>query len=249
MSLCLLTLEDRCDTDHAVLPLGSGLIDDPDDSAAPQRPSADVVPSQQLLALLNEQLKDNPVQALGGVEYGVVIDVDDPANPSASAYAAKHLRIAGRVPTTREANLNPGITYLDAAVMGVGLTVPQCRCADVDQPSPFGCVPGELLSGDTVTLFPVETDNTRETYTTPTLTGGSETLTESITYQWLAAQGSFSDETTGGGHDLLGNQSLLGTEWRAPRTHVPLDVPVWMVQRDERYGTNVWETCLRVLPQ
>jgi len=70
-----------------------------------------------------------------------------------------------------------------------------------------------------VTLYPDETNGTREVYYAPTLSGGSELLTETLTYQWLATAGGFSDATTGGGHDILGNQSLLGTVWQHARRH------------------------------
>ena len=246
MRLCILFEDDRCDPAYDVIELGSGLIRDPDDALSPQRPMADVIPDQKLLAILREAVEDNPVQALGGIEYGVEVEIMDPADPSTAIYGAKHLRISGRIPADRGANMNPYLNYLDAAIGGIGLLVPRCRCAEADEPD---CNIPEMDSGTTVTLFPVEPETVRETYTTPTLTGGSAQLTETITYQWLAASGSFSDETTGGGHDILGNQSLLGTEWRTPRgLKEPKYVPIWMIQRDERYGVNVLETCIHVVP-
>ena len=246
MTLCILDLGDRCDLEHPTIELGSGLISDPDDSLAIQRPTADIIPDQKLLTILREAVEANPVQALGGIEYGVVLKVSDLADPSVVAYGAKHLRVAGRYPPDRTANINPFINYLDAAIGGIGILIPRCRCALVETNN---CDVPVVDEGAVVTLFPVEPESVREEYVAPTLTNGSERLTETIRYQWLAARGSFSDETTGGGHDVLGNQSLLGTEWRAPRgVTEPLDVPIWMVQRDERYGTNLLETCIRVVP-
>jgi hypothetical protein len=246
MTLCILDLADRCDLDHPTIELGSGVISDPDDSSTLQRPTADIFPDQKLLTILREAVEADPVQALGGIEYGVVLTVSDLADPSIEVHGAKHLRVAGRFPPDRTANTNPFINYLDAAIGGIGLLIPRCRCAMIELGN---CDVPVIDAGSVVTLFPVEPDSVREEYLAPTLTGGSERLTETIRYQWLAAQGSFSDETTGGGHDVLGNQSLLGTEWRAPRgVTAPLDVSIWMVQRDERYGANLLETCIRVVP-
>ncbi|MBL0215494.1 MAG: hypothetical protein IPQ07_16615 [Myxococcales bacterium] len=246
MTVCLLDLDDRCDLTHPVIELGSGLLGDPDDSVDPQVPCADLIPDQTLLTILREAVMANPVQALGGIEYGVVLAIDDPAMPGAAVYAAKHLRLAARIPVNRERNTNPFISYLDAAVTGIGLLIPKCRCANALSAA---CDIPTVKSGAVVTLFPVEPDHVREEYFAPKLDGSAAKLEETITYQWLAANGSFSDETTGGGHDVLGNQSLLGTEWHAPRGHkAQILVPLWMIQRDERYGVNLLETCLRVDP-
>jgi hypothetical protein len=246
MRLCILGDDDRCDETHPVIELGSGVISDPDDSLHPQRPNADVIPDQKLLAILKEAVEENPVQALGGIEYGVEVEIGDLVDPAARVFGAKHLRVAGRIPAGRGANMNPYINYLDAAIGGIGILIPRCRCAEFEE---VDCNIPEMDAGTTVTLFPVEPESVRETYSAPTLTGGSAQLTETVTYQWLAAAGSFSDETTGGGHDILGNQSLLGTEWRSPRgLREPKRIPIWMVQRDERYGVNVLESCIQVVP-
>ncbi len=246
MTVCILGLDNRCDLDHPVIELGAGLLDDPDDSETRKQACATIYPDQKLLTILREAVEANPVQALGGVEYGVVMEIDDPLTPDSAVFGAKHLRVAAPVPENRRANLNPYIDYLDAAVETIGLSIPRARCSD---PPQLGVEIPEVEGGDVVTLFPVEPEATREVYFAPTLSGGSERVTETLTYQWLAAQGSFSDEVTGGGHDILGNQSLLGTEWRAPRgLSVPTDISIWMVQRDERYGASVLETCIRVTP-
>ena len=121
------------------------------------------------------------------------------------------------------------------------------RCGDPPNGQPITYVD----PGDSVTLFPIEPDGVREQYLAPTLDGQAIELEETISYQWLASSGSWSDETTGGGHDVLGNQSLLGSDWTAPRGAIPADgypVSIWMIQRDERLGVNVFETCIVVMP-
>ena len=245
MTVCLLTLEDRCDPDHAQIPLGSAMIEDPEDSTSPQVACADVVPGQQLLTMLREAVIANPVQAVGGIEYGVVLAVGDPATPDVRAYAAKHLRVAARIPATRLPNQNPRVDYVDGALRGASVGAPALRCAE-DGLTGIATVVGH---SDVVTLFPVEPAGVRERYDAPTLDGHTASLTETLSYQWLATDGSFSDETTGGGHDVLGNQSLLGTQWTAPRSTEPAHkTSIWMIQRDERYGVSWVETCFALFP-
>ena len=56
---------------------------------------------------------------------------------------------------------------------------------------------------------------------------------------------------SGGPRDFAGNPAPLFTDWRAPnRDDVGegLDVPFWIVQRDERLGATWYEACLRVVP-
>jgi len=76
-------------------------------------------------------------------------------------------------------------------------------------------------------------------------------FTESLTYQWLTAAGSFSAASTGGPRDVTGNPAPLFSDFRAPPakdlTGVT-DIPVWIVQRDERLGARWYETCIRVVP-
>ena len=105
-----------------------------------------------------------------------------------------------------------------------------------------------MTPGDVVTLFPNEANDTRENYAVPGLDGTTILLEESVSYQWLTTYGGWSDETTGGGHDILGNQSLLGSDWTAPFTNTELDVTLWMIQRDERFGVTPIETCITVVP-
>ncbi len=245
MTVCLLDPGDRCDLAHPVIELGSGLLGDPDDSETEQQACAELVTvqNQTLLTILREAVAANPVQALGGIEYGVVLTVDDPADPTAAVYAAKHLKVSARIPADRVANTNPFIQYLDAAVTGIGLLIMNCRCGNPR------CAAPPVRAGAVVTLFPVEPESVREEYYAARLDGTTAKLIETVNYQWLAGEGEFSDQTTGGGHDVLGNQSLLGTEWRAPRGHsAPVLVPIWMVQRDERYGVSVLESCIEVEP-
>ncbi|MBA3821655.1 MAG: hypothetical protein H0X17_22415, partial [Deltaproteobacteria bacterium] len=103
-----------------------------------------------------------------------------------------------------------------------------------------------------VRITPIERADTREVYVVPTLDGQSRTFTESPTYQWVAGAGGYSSGSTGGPRDFSGNPAPLFTEWRAPTAEdlagAALDVPLWIVQRDERLGAAWYESCLRVVP-
>lgn len=247
MMLCLVDKEGRCDLSKPYKDMGGGEIGDPDDSPSAQRPIASVLGDRDVtyLLMLREAIEANPVAALGGVDLTVMLrvgGVDEP--PENDRYAAKLVRISPDYPAGRTANRNPEIDDVDSAsATNSSAKVREGRCSD----ETFNTI---LEPGETVTLFPLERDGTREHYLAPTLDGGSVMLDESISYQWLATAGSWSDETTGGGHDILGNQSLLGSDWTAPRSvpYANYPVSIWMIQRDERLGARVYETCIRVSP-
>lgn len=251
MTLCLVDDEGRCDRTRPFAELGAGVIEDPEDTYEAQRPRASIlatVHAPTLLAIITAAVEDNPVEALGGVQYTVVLGVGDVDDRSTDVYAAKHLRMSPRVPAARMANRNPSVMAVDAALStGAVISVQaNIRCGQrILDGQPVPRVP----PGARLTLFPVEPDDVREDYVVPTLDGNTAQLKETITYQWLATYGAWTDEFTGGGHDALGNQSLLGSDWVAPR-NVSRDllVSLWMIQRDERLGGSWYETCVLVSP-
>lgn len=241
----------RCDRERPYVELGAGVIDDPDLAPVAQIPRASIVPGAHgdvVLALVRDALEDNPVEALGGVQLTVELVVGDVTDRSTDIYAAKHVRLSPRIPAQRAANQNPRVNRVDAARVG-GATFElrqRARCAELE-------ARGEAIPiarpGDRITLYPDEHEAARETYVVPTLDGGTAELKETLTYQWLTTHGSWSDDFTGGGRDPLGNQSLLGSDWIAPRSvSGPVLASLWMIQRDERFGVSWYETCLRIVP-
>lgn len=263
MTLCLPDEEGRCDFSLPHIEFGAAEIEDPDLSPNEQHPLAilsvgDSTTANTILAMILKAIDENPVDALGGVDLMIqmtVGGVDEPREDD--IYAAKKLRIAPRIPIERAENTNPRITGIETAINGFAV-VPDfasaggqsIRCSDAAyQVLPLDQRP-RVSPGDIVTLFPNEAGDTREDYAVPGLDGSTIILEESVSYQWLATYGGWSDETTGGGHDLLGNQSLLGSDWTAPNTggRDHLDVSLWMIQRDERFGVTPVETCLTVIP-
>lgn len=244
MTLCLPDGDDRCDRTQPFQQFANGVIGDPDLSDTAQQPCADLFPSITMLAMIQRAVGENPVDALGGVDLIVELQIGGIDAPRENdIYANKKLRIAPRIPADRRPNFNPRVDFLDGAELGISVSIPKRRCND-DGGSSFPVLDG----GDVLTLYPVEPDTAREMYVVPTLDGRTAMLTETLTYQWLASHGSWSDETTGGGHDILGNVSLLGSDWRAPAVDRELLVSIWMIQRDERYGVSWFETCILVVP-
>lgn len=247
MHACLLDDDERCDPARPQILLADGeILYDPEVWIGDAEPACAEVPVDgNFVGLLYDALMAAPESAIVGVDFAVQLRIgrvdEHPAN---DVFGTKRGRVAARIPEMRRPNQNPQIVELQVSVNDVAIFNSSHRpCAQ-----PFGEL-AEVRGGDRVTLYPVEADGTRETFYSPTLDGEFVEVTEYIEYQWLAVRGSFSDETTGGPPDLLGNESLLGTDWTAPTGLGGVtDVPIWVVARDARYGVTIWETCIRVIP-
>lgn len=201
-----------------------------------------LVPDNRFVLMLYDALKNDPARGLGGVDIGFVLRVQGiDVEPKAEVFAAKRVRFAPRIPSDRVANTNPHVVQLLLGQGGVGTDIMKRHCND----------PGDdevVESEERVTFFPVADPMDREEFVVPTLDGGSERFTEYLTYQWVATAGNFVDEITGGPPDVFGNIRLDGTEWKAPKTDKEIDVSVWVLQRDSRYGVRWREACIKVVP-
>jgi hypothetical protein len=243
LTLCSHGGEDRCSTDADTV-IGSGIVDDPETSPNRVAMCAPIAPNANLLGVLLDTLDGDVLGGLGGVDYMVQLAVGGvDADPALDQFAAKWLRVAPRIPVARQANRNPTIERLDAAVERADAgPLMLRRCAD-------GAAPLTVRTRDTVRLTPIEAPGAREDYVVPTLDGMGRMFTESLTYQWIASAGGFSAGTTGGPRDISGNPQPLFTDWHAPSAADlagPTDVTLWMIQRDERYGVQLYETCIHV---
>jgi hypothetical protein len=259
MTLCPQNSSERCYDDHPQTMIGMGVVDDPetatpnrtlpancvgsDNSIAPDCMCATVNPDGNLLAVLLDALNDDPLHGFQGLDYAVSLRVGgEDGDPDLDQYAEKALRVAARVPSTREPNNNPSLQQLQGEVGAGGpFIIPLGRCADTENPI-------TIEAGTSINLFPAEAVGARETYVIPTLDGGSEMFTESLTYQWTANAGSLSRGDTGGPRDPFGNDAPLDTDWSPPKVTEPTDFLFWLVQRDERLGEAWYEFCLRVVP-
>ena len=246
MTMCPGTAGGRCDVEDEV-PLGNGLLDDPDTTSPEPRLCVTVQPDGKLLGVLLQSLDGDSLHGLGGVDVSVQLRVGgEDGDRDLDQYASKTVRISPRIPMTRAANTNPTMVRLDGALedQPASPVVPFVRCPD--NPSPPTLAPATKLR-----LTPIEPDGAREVYVVPTLDGKSQTFTESLTYQWIASAGGFSSGTTGGPRDITGNPAPLFTDFRSPPPEDldgPTDISLWIIQRDERLGETWYEGCVRVVP-
>jgi hypothetical protein len=247
LTLCVLTNDERCDADDPQVPLVAAIAEDPELSVPAPQLCATIEPDGNLAGIALAALEGDVLRGLGGVDYGVELQVQPEGNtdPDQLLFAGKTLRISPRIPAERTANTNPTIDHFDAGKDGINPEpLPMGRC--VDQTAPLTLVPTQR-----VRITPVEPPDAREVYTVPTIDGQSETFTESLTYQWLAGAGSFSAGSTGGPRDTVtGNPAPLFSDFRAPaEIDGVTDIPLWIIQRDERLGSVWYETCIRVVPE
>ncbi|HEY4240890.1 MAG TPA: hypothetical protein VGM88_13800 [Kofleriaceae bacterium] len=248
--LCRLDDGDRCDPAAPTVQIGGGLAPDPESSIGGEivdQVCVTVEPATNaavLAQILQVELAANPAEALSGVPYGVEFHFGAPDGaPADDLVAAKRINITPDLPVGRTPNQNPTITGLQFSFDGATfITVAAAQCSTADHPL---TAPIYMPTEDSVTLYPNEGANAHEMYFAATLDGGFETETETLTYQWLGTDGSFSDETTGGGKDPFGNAKLLGTQWSRPSDADPGSrIQVWIVQRDERGGSSVFPVCV-----
>jgi hypothetical protein len=247
--VCNLDSAGRCDHSAPYETLGSGFWDDPDAPGAPPGGYPLTIPADgNLIGILYDELQSDTLHGLGGEYFGISLKIGgEGADPSLDQYVGKEMLVSPRIPADRTPNHNPTIDHIDTYVnddMSATYPLPLGRCSDLTGASPM-----MVHAKDKVRLQPVELSTTRETYSVPTIDGMTRTFTEAVTYQWLATAGSFSDSTTGGGHDPFGNLAPLHTDWTAPSSvKSPVNVWLWIIVRDERYGLTWYQACVTVAP-
>jgi hypothetical protein len=246
MKLCVLNQDERCYGPQSML--GTGMAEDRETTLDEQAIEicSDINVDGNLLGVIRFAFDEDQFSGLGGLDYGVQLIVGgEDVDPSLDLYAGKSLRVAPRIPAARSANVNPNLERLDITIDGAEpIPLPIGRC--ITQATKITVAPRAL-----VRITPIESTTTRETYVVPTIDGQSQAFTEAPTYQWSAGAGGFSSGTTGGPRDFAGNPAPLFTDWRAPDADdvgEGVDVPLWLVQRDERLGATWYETCVHVAP-
>jgi hypothetical protein len=245
MTICPLTGDDRCDDGRPQYQVAGGVLDDPDTTVPEPSLCATVMPDLDLASVLLDVLDNDSLRGLGGLDYAAQLRIGgENGDRNLDLYATKTLRVSPRIPMARMANRNPSVDELAELAATEEIAVSPGRCADVPSPYP-------VAAGSKVRLMPLETPGSHEAYVVPTLDGRSETFIESLTYQWTAGAGGFSRGTTGGKHDLAGNAPTVFSDFKPPAAgdiDGPTDVPIWLVQRDERLGVQWYEFCVRVMP-
>ncbi len=248
-TLCVPKSNDRCAEDQPQIVLGSGIAPDPD--SYPRPPLCTTIdPDGNLLGVAYSSLQHDQLRGLGGIYYGIELRLGGAEERAADdVFAAKSLRLMPRIPADVMANHNPTLAGLVASDPDAAMSNPQpVALSSCDAP---GAQKLEVAPSAVLRLTPIEPAGVREVYVAPTITGGEETLTESITYQWVVGGGALSKGSSGGGHDLFGNLKPLFTDFTAPKAEDlvgPEDIPVWIVVRDERLGAAWYEACIHVTP-
>lgn len=230
----------RCDHDSPYEMLGSGVWDDPDTFPYP---TLTIPADGNLLGILFDELDNDSLHGLGGLTFNLSLRIGgEGADPAQDQYLTKQMMISPAIPAGRIANHNPTLDGFDTQLDGgEDFLLPLGRCGGPS--TPVLVAPGQKLR-----IEPIENVATRETYEVPTIDGTTRTFTEAVTYQWLATAGKFSSGNTGGGHDAFGNLQPTHTEWTAPKVDEATQVSMWIVQRDERLGVTLWESCVVVQP-
>lgn len=236
----------RCDENRPLAEITVGSVDDPEQASSPVSMCGTLRANGDLVAVLMDSVRIDDLSGFGGVGVQVELRVDA---PGVSEFASKEMRYSTRIPQQRVANTNPSLD----GVLGLreangqrnrDFEVPIGRCRDVE--------PLSVLAGEKVSLLPQESEGSREDYVVPTFDGDSREFTENHTYRWFTTAGKLRTGSTGGQRDLAGNDPRLDNAWTAPRdpdvVGDGLDVPLWIVQRDERAGLSWYETCAHVIP-
>jgi len=202
------------------------------------------MPDANLFSILYDALQDDDLRGLGGLYYAVQLRIGgENDSRDLDQYAVKTLQVAPRIPATAKANNNPSLLRIGARNDQMSATMAVGPCGN-------NLAPLQLPAGARLQITPVESHDARETYVVPTLDGNVKTFTETLTYQWMATAGGFSSGSTGGPRDFAGNKAKLSTEYHAPSASEltgPLEVALWLVQRDERLGAQWYEMCLLIV--
>lgn len=232
-------------------------VTDPEDSDAPVEVCATLSSNAVLPVLILDQIEvqgsyeNVAAQVVGNggnldVQVEIAVRGAD-QGPEDLQFGSKRVRYALPLPEGRVANQNPSIEALQAT-MGKGeepVEMPLGRCIDIDAPP-------EVAPGTLIEFEPVPAEGSREDYLVLTFDGRPRMFTENLVYTWYATHGSWEPEQTGGPKDVAGNERETKSEWTAPRNRDTigdgLDVPIWVVQRDERGGQSWLESCVRVVP-
>jgi hypothetical protein len=236
----------RCDDAGApFVDVGFGFIDDPEETG--QRPCGVIPVNAGLVAVIEDAVSADSLAGFGGIAVQVEIWVrPEGATLAEAAFAAKQVLYAPQIPAERVANSNPTVERFEYTIDGGAepLDLPLGRCGEI--------TPVELAAGSAITIEPIEPDGVREDYVLPTFDGEVRMITEYMRYAWYATAGDWRREESGGPRDFAGNQPPLDTTWTADIAEEELgdglDVPLWMIQRDERGGQSWYESCLHVTP-
>lgn len=244
--------EGRCLADHPSQRFAAGTTVDPERGPIGNHTAvATYQPDANTYALLLDAIEQDPLGGFSGIDLQVQLRAVPTGLGEADAvYAAKKVRFAAQVPAARTPNQNPFVDRFDWDIGGdnpESRAMPYGRCAELGDPDFPQLMTIQL--GEVLFLMPKEPDGVRETYLVPTFDGSSREFTENLSYQWLAGDGEWNAPFTGGPKDPFGNTPPLHAEWTPPDDFDgdSVDVPIWVIQRDERLGSRWYSSCVRVI--
>lgn len=246
LGACAPNEDDRCsgDPERLYAPIAEATVPDPEEADTPVSMCGTLSPSVQFFSVIQESLENDALSGFGGLQVYIELITRPQGAPLDDAqYGIKLLLLSPQIPPDRVANQNPGLDALTIELEDdEEITMPLGRCGDVEPPV--------VSPGVTINFVPVESPGAREDYVVPTFEGGVRMFTENLSYSWYATAGDWQREISGGPKDIAGNDPPLDSEWRAPEDigTDSQDVPIWVVQRDERGGLTWYETCIRVQP-
>jgi hypothetical protein len=244
MVACAPTDTLRCDqADQPRAEIGFGVVDDPEEAAAPVELCATLSNSDALYDVIEDSVRVDTLAGFGGIGVQVELSIrPEPGSLDEAQFAAKQMLYSPQFPPDRVANRNPWLDQITATdADGDAIALPLGRCGDV--------TPVTVDAGAELELLPVEPEGVREDYVVPTFDGAIRELTENLRYAWYATSGDWSANNTGGPRDFAGNDAPLDSTWTAPEEELGaegLDVSLWVVQRDERGGLAWYQSCVHV---
>lgn len=239
----------RCEEGQPFVRMGSGEIEDPEESNLPVRLCGTLGPSPELVNVIEESVSLDSLAGFGAIDIQVEISLWPRGDRGQTIYAHKNVRFGAALPIERVANTNPKLEALELSQVALGaagleLNLTEGRCSDVSAP--------EISLGSQIDLLPVEAADAREDYVVPTLDGGSRAFRETLNYRFFSTSGDWTKGSTGGPRDISGNVATLDTSWTAPSDPLEvgdgLDVSLFVIQRDERGGQSWFQSCIRVVP-
>lgn len=232
-------------------------VTDPEDSEAPVEVCATLNSNVVLPVLILDQVEvqgsyENVAAQVVGNGGNLDVQVELAVRGAGQGledlqFGSKRVRYALPLPEGRVANQNPRIETLQAVVGEAEepVAMQAGRCIDIETPL-------EVAPGTDIEFEPVPAEGSREEYLVLTFDGRTRMFTENLVYTWYATHGAWEFEQTGGPRDIAGNDPDPKSVWTAPRNPDRvgdgIDVPIWVVQRDERGGQSWIESCVRVMP-
>jgi hypothetical protein len=219
-----------------------------DDLASEEGPLADIAATLVLDApLLSAAQELDTYLGFGGVT--VVAELALGAGTDEELHAIKQVPVWLALPPGTDPNANPSPPALRHGRLGesrddVLANWPESETF-VDWPEDEVL---EVPAGTAVSVEPMNPAEDVEHYAVYRFDLGIEELDESLMYDFLASDGEWTRNRSGGASEIVATETTLASIWTAPAEVPAEDVAMWFVVRDGRGGTSWIERRVRVVP-